>query len=120
MLEKLAKKALREALGIKDGATTSDVDRPKTEQVKEVLSQVVADVELLAWKEAGRSAEVFARVVDTGSKAAPNTIISNAVANAYNQQIGRDSQRPPNGHVVSFLPDPKKPNAWYALVRLTG
>lgn len=115
MIDRLIKKAVKE---IGKSVSKEDSPKPKPKKVKQVLSQVDAETEILAWQVSGRNADIIARVTDIGSSAGITTIILHAVAASYYQQAGHDCKSPPRGNVVLHIPDPNHPKAWYSHVKL--
>lgn len=88
------------------------------EKVKKTITEINAEVDILATKEEHWGAEVMARVIDLGSIGNAETMAPEAVGLAYKMKSGMSDEEYHRTKNECVIPDPTQENVWYVHVKV--
>jgi hypothetical protein len=88
------------------------------EKIKKTITEINAEVDIIAVKEEQWGAEVIARVVDTGTIGDFEPMVPEAVGMAYRTKYNMPDEEYNGIKGECVISDQAQPNAWYTHVKV--
>lgn len=88
------------------------------EKIKKTITEINAEVDIIAAKEEHWGAEVIARVVDTGSVGNAEAMAPDAAGMAYKTKCGIPDEEYRGVKSEGVIPDSSQENTWYVHIKV--